>query len=63
VFSLSARGPGWGRCKRAPEPGVLRPDGERHACSYGGPCARMWLRKRGARPELVWSGTYDGAAV
>jgi hypothetical protein len=47
--SLSATGPG----KGAPEPGVLRSDGEGHACSYGGPCARMWLRRRGALPELL----------
>jgi hypothetical protein len=52
VTALSARGRGKGRSNGAPEPGVLRPDSERHACSYGGPSARMWLR-RGALPELV----------
>jgi hypothetical protein len=36
----------------ATEPAVLCADGERHAC-YEDPCARMWLRRNGALPELV----------
>jgi hypothetical protein len=40
-------------CKGAPEPVMLRPGGGRHACNYGGPCARMWLVRRGALPGLV----------
>jgi hypothetical protein len=53
VFSLSARGPGRGRCKVAPEHGVLCPDGERHAYSYRDPCARMWLGRCVALQEMV----------
>jgi hypothetical protein len=53
VFPLSAIGPSRGRCKGAPEPSGLFLDGERHACSYGGPCARVWLGRRGALPEQV----------
>jgi hypothetical protein len=53
ALSLSARGRGRSHFKGAPEPGVLLPDGEVHACSYEGPCARMWLQRHGALPELV----------
>jgi hypothetical protein len=61
-FSLSETGPGRGRCKGAPEPDALRPDGGRRVCSYVGPCAQIFLVWSGVFPELVCGEPSAGAA-
>jgi hypothetical protein len=63
MFSLSETGPGRGRCKGTPEPGTLHPDGRRRVCSYGGPCAQMYLDWGGVLPELVRGEPCAGAVV